>query len=156
MYQLTIEHSTRFILRKIVANNTTWLWGQVSVIVPKLGTILPPSIPNWLTSSLKPRAWLYMEVATDHNNQWPRVDINNLAWDDLDTLLIQVDKENSMKFLLNFLHYLYNYYMVCALSSYTPMWPGHVTSPDCDLWHLVMWYFLTLHSCVVSPEKKYK
>jgi len=26
-----------------------------------------------------------------------------------------IDKENSIEFLLDFLHYLYNYYMVCAL-----------------------------------------
>ena len=29
------------------------------------------------------------------------------------------DKENSMEFLLDFLHYLYNYYMVYALLSHT-------------------------------------
>jgi len=28
------------------------------------------------------------------------------------------DKENSIEFLLDFLHYLYNYYMVCALFSH--------------------------------------
>jgi len=28
------------------------------------------------------------------------------------------DKENSMEFQLDFLYYLYNYYMVCALLSY--------------------------------------
>ena len=59
---------------------------------------------------------------------------SDLAWDDLDTLFIRVNKENSIEFPLNFLHYLYNYYMVCALSSHTPMWPGHVMSPNCDLW----------------------
>jgi len=42
----------------------------------------------------------------------------NLDWDVLELLLVRVDKENLMEFPLNFLYYLYNYYMVCALSSY--------------------------------------
>jgi len=46
-----------------------------------------------------------------------------LDCDDLGLLLVWVDKENLMEFLLNFLHYLYNYYMVCALSSHG----SHVT-----------------------------
>ena len=46
-----------------------------------------------------------------------------LDCDDLGLLLVWVDKENSMEFLLIFLHYLYNYYMVCALSSHS----SHVT-----------------------------
>ena len=29
-----------------------------------------------------------------------------------------LDKENSIEFPLDFLHYLYNYYMVCVLSSH--------------------------------------
>ena len=29
------------------------------------------------------------------------------------------DKKNLIEFLLDFLHYLYNYYMVCALLSHT-------------------------------------
>jgi len=37
-----------------------------------------------------------------------------------------LDKENSIEFPLDFLHYLYNYYMVCALFSHT----YHVTSYD--------------------------
>jgi len=32
---------------------------------------------------------------------------SNLAWDDLITLLVWVNKENSMKFLLDSLNYLY-------------------------------------------------
>jgi len=35
-----------------------------------------------------------------------------------------VDKENSIEFLLDFLYYLYNYYIVCALPSHA----YHVTS----------------------------
>jgi len=65
-------------------------------------------------------------------------------------LCLVIDKKNSIKFPLDFLHYLYNYYMVCVLSSHA----YHVTSCDCDM---------TLsHTpfCVVSPrkrkEKKYK
>jgi len=46
-----------------------------------------------------------------------------LDYDNLGLLLVWVDKKNSMEFLLIFLHYLYNYYMVCALSSHG----SHVT-----------------------------
>jgi len=55
-----------------------------------------------------------------------------------------------MEFLLFSIYYLYNYYMVCVLLSYT----HHVTFPSCDV---------TLShtpSCVVKKrerkEKKYK
>jgi len=40
------------------------------------------------------------------------------------------DKENSTEFLLDFLHYLYNYYMVCALFSHAYHVTYHVTSCD--------------------------
>jgi len=40
--------------------------------------------------------------------------------------------ENSMEFLLDFLYYLYNYYMVCALFFYTHHVTHHVTSCDRD------------------------
>jgi len=39
------------------------------------------------------------------------------------------DKENSIEFPLDFLYYLYNYYMVCALFSHA----YHVTSCDVTL-----------------------
>jgi len=38
------------------------------------------------------------------------------------------NKENSIEFSLDFLHYLYNYYMVCALFSHTHHVTNHVTS----------------------------
>jgi len=43
-----------------------------------------------------------------------------------------IDKENSIEFPLDFLHYLYNYYIVCALLSHA----YHVMS--CDTVTLVM------------------
>ena len=42
-------------------------------------------------------------------------------------LLSAFDKENSIEFLLDFLHYLYNYYMVCALLSHTYHVTHHMT-----------------------------
>ena len=39
-----------------------------------------------------------------------------------------IDKENSIEFLLDFLHYLYNYYMVCALLSHAYHVTYYVTS----------------------------
>jgi len=41
-----------------------------------------------------------------------------------------IDKENSIEFPLNFLYYLYNYYIVCALSSHAYHVTNHVTSCD--------------------------
>jgi len=41
-----------------------------------------------------------------------------------------IDKENLIEFLLDFLYYLYNYYMVCALLSHA----YHMTSCDVTLW----------------------
>jgi len=43
--------------------------------MPGFGTMSPPTVPNWLQNSLKPRAQLYMEVASDCNDHWPRVDL---------------------------------------------------------------------------------
>ena len=43
-----------------------------------------------------------------------------------------IDKKNSIKFLLDFLYYLYNYYMVCTLLSHACHVTCHVTSCDCD------------------------
>jgi len=40
------------------------------------------------------------------------------------------DKENSIEFSLDFLYYLYNYYMVCALFSHAYHVTHHVTSCD--------------------------
>ena len=55
-----------------------------------------------------------------------------------------IDKENLIEFLLDFLHYLYNYYMVCVLSSHAYHVTNHVTS--CDYVTLVMWHFTALSS----------
>ena len=72
-----------------------------------------------------------------------------------------IDKENSIEFSLDFLHYLYNYYMVCALFSHAYYVTHHVTLCDVMLWLPVMWLWLcdtcdvTLsHTsfCVVSPR----
>ena len=43
------------------------------------------------------------------------------------TLCSVIDKENLIEFLLDFLYYLYNYYMVCALLSHTYHVTHHVT-----------------------------
>jgi len=45
-------------------------------------------------------------------------------------LCLVIDKENSIEFPLDFLHYLYNYYMVCALFSHAYHVTNHVTSCD--------------------------
>jgi len=48
----------------------------------------------------------------------------------LTALCSAIDKENLIEILLNFLHYLYNYYMVCALLSHVYHVTHHVTSCD--------------------------
>jgi len=78
-----------------------------------------------------------------------------------------IDKENSIEFPLDFLHYLYNYYMVCALFSHTYHVTHHVTSMWCDtvtschvtvtVWHL--WrdtfpHFLLCSKSKIKEKKK--
>jgi len=41
-----------------------------------------------------------------------------------------INKENSIKFPLDFLHYLYNYYMVCVLFFHVYHMTHHMTSCD--------------------------
>jgi len=48
-------------------------------------------------------------------------------------LCLAIDKENSIEFPLDSLHYLYNYYMVCALLSHAYHVTYHVTSCDMTL-----------------------
>jgi len=56
----------------------------------------------------------------------------------LTALCSAINKENLIEFLLDFLHYLYNYYIVCALLSHA----YHVMSCDVTLWLPVMWLWL--------------
>ena len=77
---------------------------------------------------------------------------NNLAWDDLIILQVQVDKKNSIEFLLFSIYYLYNYYIVYALLSHT----HHVTFPSCgcdtcDTYDMTLFY---TSPCVVSLKEK--
>jgi len=77
MYWLTMESQHKVYTEKrdtSILLSTTQLRGQVSNVIPELGTVSPPAVPNWLQSPLKPRAWLYMEVVTDRGDQRPRVD----------------------------------------------------------------------------------
>ena len=75
---------------------------------------------------------------------------SNLASDNLIILQVWVNKENSIEFPLDFVHYLYNYYMVCALLSYT----YHVTQPCdiliCDIYHVIL---SCAHPCIVRKRK---
>ena len=89
-----------------------------------------------LTILYTPECLLWLRYS--NNTPFKRTAYSDLAWDDLVTLQVQVDKENSIEFPLDYVHYLYNYYMVCALLSHT----HHVTS-SCDVtlvtsWHMTM------------------
>ena len=114
--------STRFIRwTLILLSINAQLQVLALITVPELGTVSPPSVPNWLISPLKPRAQLCMEVTSDCDNHQSRVKVvvrirvskvwgrqcsgygikfwcSNLAWDNLITLLVWVDKENSIEF----------------------------------------------------------
>ena len=130
-----MERSTRFIPRKrtSILLDTTQLWGQVSNAIPELGTVSPPAVPNWLQSPLKPRARLYMEVASSRGDYRPRVDLwwdkrlskvqggrcsevksssnvrlaNSKAGIKPTAPLSAFDKENLIEFSLDSVHYLY-------------------------------------------------
>jgi len=65
------------------------------------------------------------------------------------TLQVQVNKENLIEFPLLPVHYLYNYYMVCALLSHIHHVTCHVTV---TMWHL--WYDTFLYSFLYSKEKR--
>jgi len=67
-----------------------------------------------------------------------RIRYSDLAWDNLITLQVWVNKENSIEFLLDFLYYLYNYYMVCALFSHTYYVTYYVTLYYITLWLPIM------------------
>ena len=54
-------------------------------------------------------------------------------------LCLAIDKENSIEFLLDLLHYLYNYYMVCVLLFHAYHMTHYVTSCDVVLWLPTMW-----------------
>jgi len=82
--------------------------------------------------------------------------------------LLAFDKENSMEFLLDFLYYLYNYYMVCVLSSHIHHVTSHVTLCDIMWYDPVISYHVTVTCdtcdlilsctsfCIVSPKEKEK
>jgi len=91
------------------------------------------------------------------------VSASKVQWLELSQLSLcsEFDKENLIEFPLDFLYYLYNYYMVCALFSHTYHVTHHMTSCDVTLWLPVMWLWLcdtcdvTLSCtsfCVVSPR----
>jgi len=81
---------------------------------------------------------------------------NDLAWDDLTTLLVWVNKENSIEFSFNFctllihlLHSLYTTFPHLLCNSLCDI------TLTCDTWHII-WYFPILLSCIVSPNIKRK
>ena len=164
-----MERSTRFIPRKWTSTllNTAWLWGQVSVVIPKLGTTLPPAVPNWLQSPLKPRAQLCMEVVTDRGDQRPRVDYDEskieqdprwivlrvwnrvlvsaskVRWPELSQLSLcsEFDKENSMEFsLISLSTYTFYYCGYALILPWSSCYSSHVTPCDCDLWRDHPWH----------------
>jgi len=153
------------------------------VAIPKLGTTLPPAVPNWLQSLLKPRAWLCMEVVTDRGDQRPRVDLNEIRgwarskadsaqkwnwvlmlaskvqWPELSqlSLCLEFDKENSIEFsLIPLPTYTLCYCGYALTLPWSSCYSSHVTHCDCDLWYCdkVTWLFPALYLVVVSPIKE--
>jgi len=132
-----------------------------------------------------------MEVASDCDDHWLRVDLykskskqgprqtvlkkwilssnvriaNSWAGIKPTAPLSVFDKENLMELLLDFLYYLYNYYIVCALSSCAYYVTSHVI--PCDMTCDILFHVTVTHNtcdmtlshtpfCVVSPRKKKK
>jgi len=78
--------------------NTTHLQGQVLNAIPRYGTVSPPVVPNWLQSLLKPRAQLYMEVASDCDEHWLRVNLNKSKYEqDPRRTVLEVESSSSVK-----------------------------------------------------------
>jgi len=72
-------------------------------------------------------------------------------------LCLAIDKKNSIEFLLDFLYYLYNYYMVCALSFHTHHVTSYVTQCDVTMNHKNCDVILShIPFYVERPKKKKK
>jgi len=91
-----MEHSTRFIQWKYNLLNTIYLSGQVLSMISGFGTTPLPIVPNWLSSPLKPRAQLCMEVTSDHDDHQSRID----QW--WDKRLDKVQGKQSLKISIEF------------------------------------------------------
>jgi len=65
------------------------------------------------------------------------------------------NKENSIEFSLDFLYYLYNYYMVCALPSHAYHVTNHVTSCGVTMTMWNLWHDTFPH-CLLHSKSKIK
>ena len=75
-----------------------------------------------------------------------------LASDDLDPLLVWVDKENLIEFLIYYTLLIQLLHDLCTIFPYSLCDSIHVTV-TCNI---VMWYFPILFPCIVSSNKKRK
>jgi len=138
--QTSYIFNTLFLAFSLVLPLTKWehafLWAGCSwyygIVVETLWQYLR-SIDRMLNFANLLLCLLGCKIFTQPDAYFPTDYYSNLAWDDLITLQVQVDKRNLMEFLLFSIHYLYNYYMVCALLSHTHV-IYHVTSCDVILW----------------------
>ena len=98
------------------------------VHIDKMKEIIPDELQNALViyeiTNQSPKTWddylklLMQAYKALYLDKAQGAICKDLDWDILELLLVWVDKKNSMEFPLNFLYYLYNYYMVYALSSH--------------------------------------
>jgi len=60
-----------------------------------------------------------------------------LSWNKANYSLLAFDKENLIEFLLDFLHYIYNYYVAMLFDSHGSYTTHQLTSlsHDCDYYH---------------------
>jgi len=82
------------------------------------------------THKLKPRLFIKVVLRSDVIYPLPVRLANSKAGIKPTASLSTFDKKNSIEFSLDFLYYLYNYYMVCALFSHAYHVTHYVTSCD--------------------------
>jgi len=98
----------------------------------------------------------WQQMVDSRTNGWQCC--KTLACDDLDPLLVWVNKENLMEFSIYYTLLIQLLYGLCTIFSYSIMWHDHVILPKCMtiICDIVMWHFSTLLSCIVSPKRKKK
>ena len=115
-----------------------------------LGPITTPRNPIFLTFYIYFSSLIYKSFSSNLFNI-SSIILSCPSCSNLITLQVQVNKKNSIEFLLDFLYYLYNYYMVCALFSHTNYMTYHVMVICVSL---VIWHFPAFFIYSKSKRKR--
>ena len=107
------------------SNRPQLVWKAIFYL--SLGLIQMLLKPQWTSSLVKYLALQSWNTSLDVRLANSKARIKPTA------SLLVFDKENSIEFSFDFLHYLYNYYMVCALPFHAYHVTNHVISCDVTL-----------------------